>query len=102
WKFNRRVEFHIVAQYDESTVEFPDYGGTTKLPWTGAQSTVVTPPTPDELEREALRKYYEEQAKQKAQDSFQSEEDDGVEIGEPPASEVESGDSEDAPTVKPA
>ncbi|MCB9663263.1 MAG: OmpA family protein [Alphaproteobacteria bacterium] len=80
WKFNRRVEFHIVAQYDENTLEWPDYGQSTQLPWTGDTSRVVTPKSPDEIEREELRKFYEEQRKQQARDNFEEPAGDGEEI----------------------
>lgn len=66
---NRRVEFHIVAQFDEFA-EFPDYGTSTRLPWTGEESRIVTPKTRDELKQEALDAKKAEDAK-KAQDAFE-------------------------------
>lgn len=43
---NRRVEFHIVHQFD--TVEdMPEYPETTLLPWNGNATAITTPPRPE-------------------------------------------------------
>lgn len=43
---NRRVEFHIVRQYD-SAEEMPDYSTDVKLPWNGVGAKIVQPPKPE-------------------------------------------------------
>lgn len=47
---NRRVEFRIVAQYSEFDT-LPEYGEVITLPWSGEQSGVVQPMSPEELDR---------------------------------------------------
>ena len=43
---NRRVEFHIVRQYD-AVEEMPDYAPKLKLPWNGADVDIVQPKKPE-------------------------------------------------------
>lgn len=43
---NRRVEFHIVRQYD-SPEEMPTYDEKLLLPWNGAEVKIVQPPKPE-------------------------------------------------------
>ena len=88
WAVNRRVEFLIVAQYGADTLEWPDYGKTAKLPWSGEDWKVVTPPNPDAIEEARLRELYEKQRRddfveEKKEDfSFEGEE---AEPAPPPA-----------------
>jgi outer membrane protein OmpA-like peptidoglycan-associated protein len=46
---NRRVEFHIVRQYEPGE-ELPKYAPKIQLPWTGAESGVIQPPEPPKPE----------------------------------------------------
>jgi outer membrane protein OmpA-like peptidoglycan-associated protein len=42
---NRRVEFHITRHYDDAA-ELPEYPATARLPWSGVEVPVVSPPLP--------------------------------------------------------
>lgn len=48
---NRRVEFHVVAQYVRPEDIPQSYGDKTILPWNGEESNVVTPPPPPPPEK---------------------------------------------------
>ncbi|HMV65573.1 MAG TPA: OmpA family protein, partial [Myxococcota bacterium] len=66
WAVNRRVEFKIVAQYPTNAQNVPDYGTTTKLPWSGEVSPIKSPPRPPS--EEELRKKAEEEARKAAEE----------------------------------
>lgn len=48
---NRRVEFHIVRQFDD-VADMPDYAPSARLPWNGAEVTIVQPEKPEVEEPE--------------------------------------------------
>lgn len=96
WAVNRRVEFKIVAQYPAETIEWPVYGPTEPLPWSGEPVPVTTPPSPDQIEEQKLRELYE---KQKA--AVPSVEDETIEIeggAEAPPSTESSPSAEPPPS----
>lgn len=69
---NRRVEFKILQWLTEFD-EFPEYGGTTVLPWDGRENRIVQPPSPEEVERQ---KFDAERAERDAREgTFESFED---------------------------
>ncbi len=51
---NRRVEFHVAAQYTEFD-DLPSYGKTQKLPWNGASNKVIQPLSPAEIEEARMK-----------------------------------------------
>jgi outer membrane protein OmpA-like peptidoglycan-associated protein len=72
WEVNRRVEFKIVAQYGPEE-RGEKYAPTTKLPWNGEETRVITPPSPEEIEEQKLRALYEKQRHERFEDVQEEE-----------------------------
>lgn len=84
---NRRVEFHVVAQYVRPEDIPQSYGDKTILPWNGEASNVVTPPPPpppekpkdefekaEELEKARRGEFEDELSPEEDDFSFEGEE----------------------------
>lgn len=84
---NRRVEFHIVKQY-EAVEDMPSYDPSFPLPWTGEVIQIKIPPKP-EVEKEE-----EEKPKEVEVDEFGLPIDTGTQIEIAPGNEGEAEETE--------
>ncbi len=102
WAVNRRVEFQIVAQYGTDTLNWPKFGPTEALPWTGESVNVITPPSPDEIEEQKLRDLYEKQRREDFQDAPPDDVDLAPEAIEVEGDEAQTPPASESPAAPPA
>jgi hypothetical protein len=78
---NRRVEFHIVRQYDYDE-ELPKYPSVMDLPWNGMSVEIIQPPAPEPPKEESADGFDDfDEVDEESETTEESSEDSGTSEG---------------------